>query len=131
MMTLPATQGVGFSHSASLRAHKHRFCFLVTLLRGISHHHQNRLHTMAALILTRYPGWIRTAAIISRLAHSWSRRTSTISKGESPGAPISPAWVLTIKATELHLAHPQPTTDLWRENTSQDALRQTGAFTHI
>src|SRR5947208_13797559 len=81
---------------------------------------------MAAPILTRYPGWIRTAVIISRLAHSWSRRTSTISKGESPDAPISQAWALTIKVTELPLAPPQPTTDLCRENTSRDALRRWG-----
>jgi hypothetical protein len=27
---------------------------------------------MAALILTRYPGWIRTAVIISRPPRSWS-----------------------------------------------------------
>src|SRR4029077_19671987 len=90
----------------------------------ISRHHRNRQRTMAALILTRYPGWIRTAVIISPPAHSWSHRTSIISKGESPGAPISLAWALTIEATELHLAHPPPTTDLWRENTSRHALRR-------
>jgi hypothetical protein len=45
-------------------------------------------------------------------------------KGESPDAPISPAWALTIKVTELPLAPPQPTTDLCRENTSRDALRR-------
>ena len=32
----------------------------------------------------------------------------------------------TIKATELHLARPQPTTDLCRENTSPGALRRRG-----
>ena len=47
-------------------------------------------------------------------------------KGRVARAPISPAWAPTIKVTESHLAHRQPTTDLCRENTSRGALRRPG-----
>ncbi len=94
------------------------------LLPIISHDNQDCAHTMAALILIRYPGWIRTAIITSREAHNWSLHTSTISKAESLGAPISSVWALIVEATELRSVHPQLTMDLCRENTLLGALRR-------
>lgn len=122
------TQGAAFlvPRSALLQQVQHRSCFLTTLLPVPSHHNQNCVHTMAALILIRYHGWIKTAVITSRQAHSWNLRTFTISKGVSPGAQISSVWALTIKAIELFSAHPQLTTDLWRENTLRDVLLRKG-----
>ena len=87
-------------------------------------HNQNCIPTMAALIPIRYPGWIRTAAITSRQAQTWNRRTFSISKGESPGALVSSVWAPTMKATAFRSAHQQPITDLCRENTLPGALRR-------
>jgi len=125
MMLVCAARGVTFSSRSALPLQgRHRSCFLMTALPMIINHNQSCAPTMGALILTRYRGWIRTAAITSRQAHIWSRRTSTISRDVSPGAPISPVWALTTKATESRSAHPQPTTDLCRANTLRGALRR-------
>ena len=74
-------------------------------------------HTMAALILIRYLGLIRTAIITSQQGRNWNLLTSIISKGESPVVRGLLEWALTIKATELRSAHPQRITDICRENT--------------
>ena len=125
MVFVCAARGVTFSPHSALRPQgQHRSCFLMRALPMISNHIQSCAHTMAALILTRYRGWIRTAAITSRQAHIWSRHTSTISRGGSPGAPISSVWALTIKAIGLRSAHPRPTTDSCRENTLRGAPRR-------
>src|SRR5208283_2030182 len=103
---------------------RHRSCFLMALLPVISSRNQNCAPTTAVPILTRYLGWIRTAAITSPQAHNWNRHTSTISRGGSPDVPVSSAWALTIGATALRSAHLQPTTGLCRENTLRGALRR-------
>src|SRR5208283_2625337 len=80
---------------------------------------------MVIPIHIRYPGWIRTAVTISRQGPKWNPRTSTISKGESPGAPDSSEWAPIIWATGSRSARPRPTTDSCRENTLRGArLRQ-------
>jgi len=68
--------------------------------------------------------WLDKNGNHNQPARSWSHRTSIISKGASAGARISLAWAPIIKAIELRSAHPQPTTGLWGENTSPDALRR-------
>src|SRR5215468_82915 len=126
MMFVPATQGEAFyePHLESRRRLQRDSCFPLALRLEINRGNQKYAHTTAALILIRYPGWIRTAVIISLQVNSWSRRISTISKGKSAAAPTSWAWAPTIKATESHLAHLLRTTDLWRGNTSRVALRR-------
>jgi hypothetical protein len=124
MMFVHTARGAAFSapHSALLWRDRRRYCFLTALLPLMSHHNQNCLLTMAALILILYPGSIRTAVITSRRVRTWNLRTSSISEGVSPGALISSVWAPTIKAIASRSAHEQLTTDLCRENTLQAEL---------
>jgi hypothetical protein len=71
----------------------------------------------------RFPGWIRMAATISRLAQTSNPRISIISKVESLAAALLRAWAPTIRETASRLAAQPPITASCRETIGLLARR--------
>ena len=94
-------------------------------------HNQNCVPTMAALILIRYPGWIRTAAITSRQVHNLEPSHIYHFKGRV--ARCADFVGMGTDNRGNRIAFGTPTTDYGFMKGEYFAGRapQTGTFTHI
>src|ERR1700690_1385632 len=77
------------------------------------------------MILTQFPGWIKTVATISRQARIWSLPTFTISRDASRAAAHSRAWEPITREIESHLAALQLIMASCRANTGRPEPRNT------